>query len=163
MKLKKIILRSILLFLGIFVIKTVFAGLLIIGSWSLSISSADLIAGAGSDINNHFVSISNQVMIDITDVYTIENNWRIDVHKTDVIWDTNIQLFIARTGEGSGEKKSKILGGLTYQNITDVEQLFFAGTGQRIGVPIQLKLEGLTIRLPLGSYATTVVYTITEF
>jgi len=163
MKLTKIIIASIILFLGVFVIKTVIAGILIIGSWSLSISSADLIAGAGSDINNSFVSISNQVMIDITDVNSIENNWRIDIHKTDVIWDTNIQLFIARTGEGSGQKNSTILGGLTYQNITDREQLFFAGRGQRSGVPIQLKFEGLTIGLPNGSFSTTVVYTITEF
>ncbi len=163
MKLAKIIIGSIILFLGIFVIKTVIAGILIIGSWSLSISSADLITGAGSDINNSFVSISNQVMIDITDINTFENNWRIDVHKTDVIWDTNIQLFIARTGEGNGNEKSTISGGLSYQNITDIEQLFFAGRGQRIGVPIQLKFEGITIRLPIGSYSTTIVYTITEF
>ena len=49
---KNIIIRSFLVFSGIFLIKTVIAGVLIIGSWSLTIDSTDLISGAGSDITS---------------------------------------------------------------------------------------------------------------
>ena len=160
---KKIVLKSILLFLGIFFIKTVVAGILIIGSWGFSINSADLISGAGSDINNSFVSGVNQMMIDVTDIHPFRVNWRIDVRKADVFWDSDFQLFIARTGDGTGHKRATISGGLSYQNITDIAQTFISGTGKRTAVPIQLKLEGVTVQLPIGSYSTTIVYTITEF
>ncbi len=160
---KKIVLKSFFLFLGMFVIKTVVAGILIIGNWGFSINSADLISGAGSDINNIFESSVNQVTIDITNIHPFRVNWRIDVRKADMVWNSNFQLFITRTGDGTGHRRATISSGLTYQNITDIDQLFFSGLGKRSGVPIQLKLEGVTVQIPVGSYSTTIVYTITEF
>ncbi len=160
---KKIVLKSFFLFLGMFVIKTVVAGILIIGNWGFSINSADLISGAGSPINPSFESSVNQVTIDVTDLHPFRGNWRIDVRKADMIWNSNFQLFIARTGDGSAHRMATISGGLTYQNITDIDQSFFNGVGKRSDIPIQLKLEGITIQIPIGAYSTTIIYTITEF
>ena len=160
---KKIVVKSILLFSGFFIINSVMAGIIITGSWSLSIGSTDLISGAGSDISNPFVSLANQVSIEVTDARPFRDDWRIDIHKSDAIWPAGFRLFVMRTGDGTGHNKATISGGLSYLEISDTDQLFFLGAGNRSGIPIQLKLEGVSVQIPPGLYSTTVIYTVTEY
>ncbi len=143
-------------------IEMVVAGVLIIGSWNLTIDSTDLISGAGSDIISPIESLTNQVIIDITDGHPFRDNWRLDVQKIDLIWDANFKIFLARTGDGTAHNRSAISGGLSYQEITDINQSFLSGNGKRSGIPIQVKLEGLSIQTPPALYSTTIVYTFIE-
>lgn len=158
---KKIILKSFLLFLGIFVIETVIAQVAIIvtGSWSLSIDSTDLVSGAGSDINSPFQSLTNQVDLELAGGHPFRDNWRVDVHRSDSNWDTNFQIFVTRTGDGTGHNRSAISGGLSYQEITVTSQLFFSGNGDRSGIPLQLQLDGVSVQTPPDLYSTTIIYT----
>lgn len=125
------------------------------GSWSETIDSSDLAAGAGSDLISIYESASNAVVIDISNT---AGNWAVDIKKLDTTWHNNLHLYIKRTADGSGT--GTISGGSTYQEVTDTNLGFFSGSNDRSNINIQLKLTGVTITVPPKIYNTTVYYTV---
>jgi len=128
------------------------------GNWSLIIGLSDLQGGAGSDFNPTYESAVDQIIIDIQGKKT--TNWRVDVSKDDITWDSRMLLYVRRTSDGTGP--GSISGGLTYQQITEVDQEFFRGGKNRQNIHVQLKLDGITVGIPTGTYTTTVYYTVIE-
>jgi len=128
------------------------------GNWSPSIGEADLQSGAGSDLISTYESNSDQVSITIGGASG--KSWRVDVKRTNVVWNDDLTLSIQRTGAGSGS--GSILGGTTYQLIETSDSEFFSGTEDRSGIPAQLKLGGVSLQVPPNTYSTTVTYTLVE-
>ena len=48
------------------------------------------------------------------------------------------------------------------QKFTPTDSALFSGAGDRLDIPLQYRLDGISIDLPPGSYATTVVYTVVD-
>jgi hypothetical protein len=130
-----------------------------VGSWSLSIDSADLVAGAGSDLKSDYESVADAVSISISATAGASDSWRVDVKKVDTDWQGNLILYIKRTSDGTG---GSVSGGTAYQEVTDVDTSFFSGSDDVSGVKAQLKLSGVSIQVPIDTYATTVYYTIVD-
>jgi hypothetical protein len=137
------------------------------GSWSLTIDQTNLQAGAGSDLVSSYESATNQVMIDINKVvygnfwdWLIAYNWRVDVRRSDALWDSRLNLDVRRTGNGTG--MGTISGGTAYQAVSSMDQTFFSGSRRRYDIPVQLQLRNVSIDVPPNNYSTTVVYTVTE-
>lgn len=131
------------------------------GSWSLTIDVNDLQGTAGSNLNSSYESITNQVEIDVSGIILPTENWRVDVRKSDIAWSGNFQLSIVRTGDGTGiPVLSGISEGTVYQEVTDTAQSFFEGFGNRNAIPIQLKIDNVSVAIPAEIYSTTVIYTI---
>lgn len=89
--------------------------------------------------------------------------WAISVSQTNISnWDSGLKLFVRRTGDGTGG--AIISGGTTYIQLTASNQAFFSGLlglgFSRDNVPVQYKIEGLSVLLPVKTYTTTVLYTI---
>lgn len=126
------------------------------GSWSETIDALDLQAGAGSDLIDTYESASNEISIQIVS----PANWRVDVRKSDITWHSNFQLYVRRTSDGTGG--GSISGGTTYQEVTDTDQSFFTGNKNRNSVDVQLRLTGVSIQIPPGTYTTTVYYTVVD-
>ncbi len=125
------------------------------GSWSETIDASDLQAGAGSDLVSTYESAADAVSISISDP---SGNWTIDVKKIDTNWHSNLHLNVKRTSDGTGP--GSISGGDAYQEITDIDQNFFSGNGDRSNVNVQLKLTGISIQVAPDTYSTTVYYTV---
>ncbi len=137
------------------------------GSWSLTITSADLTAGAGSDFTSSYESNTDQISVDIDKVVSgnfwdwfLSYNWRVDVNKQDVNWHSDMELYVRRTSGGFGF--GSISGGTSYQQITSSDRTFFSGNGRRYWIPLQLQLQGMSVEVPPGNYSTVVYYTVTE-
>ena len=133
------------------------------GSWTLSVSAADLIAGAGSDFSTPLISADNQVLITISG--TAGNSpWDVTVYKIDSPgWPAGLTLRVIRTGDGTGT--GSINGGtdpgVVVPDGAAGAAAFFDGRRARSNVPVRLRLEGLSVDLgPPAIYTTTVYYTV---
>jgi hypothetical protein len=127
----------------------------IYGNWSETIDSSDL---TGIVLPSTYTSSSNAVTIDI-DANVFEK-WLVYVSRSDTMWDPSLQLFLRRTSDGVG--KGSISGGTIFQEITAFNQAFFSGQKALNSIAVQFQLTGITLRTPTDSYATTIIYTITD-
>lgn len=132
----------------------------VIGGWSRTITAADLQAGAGSDLISTYESAADQASATIFNTAGNTDAWRVDVRRSDTNWHPNFVLSVRRTGDGTGG--GVVSGGTVYQAITTTDAEFFSGTGDRSNIPIQFKLEGMSIQVPPSNYSTTVVYTVVD-
>lgn len=137
------------------------------GSWSVTIDETDLVAGAGSDLNSTYTSETNQITVNIDKIvygnfwdWLVNYNWRVDVRRSDINWDSNFRLYVRRTGNGFGF--GSISGGTSFQEVTLVDQTFFSGSRRRYYIYLQLQLENVSINISPDTYSTTVIYTVTE-
>jgi hypothetical protein len=127
------------------------------GNWSETIDASDLTAGAGSNLIDTCQSAADAVSIDIA---ATSGNWGLDVKKITSNWHNNLHLHIRRASDGTGS--GTISGGDSYQEVTDIDQSFFSGNGDRSNVNIQLKLTGVSIQVPPDVYTATVYYTVSD-
>ncbi len=131
----------------------------ITGTWSELIDDLDLQNGPGSDLNNTYESSPSTISVNITGAG--QKNWRVDIRKDNSGWPGSFMLYVRRTSDGTGN--GNISGGTVYQEVTDVDNEFFSGYGNRGSIYIQLKLDGVSAQVPFGTYLTTVYYTVTDF
>jgi len=160
-RLKRKFVILILLFGFIFLANKAVGAISVIltGSWSLTITSSDLISGAGSDLKSDYESAADAVSISISGTTGASDNWRVDVEKIDTNWPNSLNLYIKRTSDGTG---GSVSGGTSYQQITDVNQTFFSGSGDVSWINVQLKLNGVSIQISPDNYTTTVYYTVVD-
>ena len=151
----------LLILLSAFSVKS--QSLHIIGSWSISVPSIS-ISEAGNDYNTTLTSSLNQTSLDIS-VPVTNISWRVDVHKQDSFWNTSLILWVHKTGDGVGALGSSILpvGSTPYQQVSNLEQLFFAGTKNHVNIPVQYEIQGLSVLIPSENYNTNVIYTLIAY
>lgn len=131
--------------------------------------SAFTINDAGSDFSSSiesdatfYVSVSSGNQ---WDKRTNPNRqWKILVQREDLTWDSDIQLEIIRTGNGTWKNgkdmKSKISGGTTYNPVEKASSEFFSGKGAITNIPVQVKLSGFSIVQGANDFETNIVLTI---
>jgi hypothetical protein len=127
------------------------------GQWDLTINSTNLQAGPGSNLVATYQSAANQVIANINP-RSFGKTWLVQVHKTDILWNSNLHLDIRR------QAYSNLVGGLTYFEITNIDQDFFWSDTRKgtNGVQIQFQLRGVSVDIPVNNYSTTVYYTLID-
>jgi len=130
------------------------------GPWSLTIDADDLVAGAGSDLVSTYESNADQAVIVISNTTGNEDNWRVDVKRSDTTWHNDFVLSVRRTGDGTGG--GAITGGSGYQAVGTADSAFFSGAGDRSNIPIQLQLSGVSLQVAPNTYSTTITYTVVD-
>jgi hypothetical protein len=133
----------------------------VLGNWSLTIGPGDLVGGAGTDLNSTYQSNPAQVYVTISNCQNRNDQWHVNVRRTDTVWDSQLQLWVQRTGDGVGSGRS-IAGGTTYQQVGLTDGYFFYGQGDRSSIPVQLELTGVSVSLAPGTYSTTITYTLVD-
>jgi hypothetical protein len=128
------------------------------GSWSLIIDVGSLQGPAGSDLKPSYESATNQILATISNVSY--RYWHVDVRKVDTLWNTNLNLYVKRTGNGTGS--GSISGGTSYILLTSTDQAFFSGYRNRTSIPLQLKIDGVSVQIPPNTYITTIYYTAVD-
>jgi hypothetical protein len=132
------------------------ADISIVGNWSETVNSSDLIAGAGSDLRSPIKSSTSVAVINISN--TNGSSWTVNVKKADLLWPAGTSLAVKRSSDGNGS--GSISGGTTYLGLTGNEQIIFSGAGDRSDIGIQLKLSGLSVDNPPDNYSTSITYRI---
>ncbi|MGR3812151.1 hypothetical protein [Jiulongibacter sp. NS-SX5] len=134
--------------------------------WTYTLSSSD-ISEAGNDYNVNIESAANQTLVDAVTNSFYSATIRVAVEKIDNNWSNQLILSARRTGNGSGGWFSGVSGGLNYIQLSSTPQLLYTCTtgyfsGGYFDVPIQYRVQGLSLLVPAQSYSTTVRYTITN-
>jgi hypothetical protein len=132
----------------------------VIGDWNKSIGSSDLQSGAGSDLISSHESATDQLICDVSNTAGTGDTWRIDVKKSNISWNENVHLYMQRTTDGTGF--GSISGGSSYIELSDTDQAFFEGSGDRNMVALQLKVDGITILLGQMQLSCSITYTIVD-
>jgi len=127
-------------------------------TWSIPSLSAT-ITKAGKNYEHIETSGASHTLLKVNAIV----GWSISAHlSTTSNWDSSLKLYVQRTGNGTGI--AILSGGTTYIQLTSTPQVFFTGllnlTASRDNIPIQYKIEGLSVTLPVKTYTTTVTYTV---
>lgn len=128
-------------------------------TWSIPTLSST-ITSAGKNYEHIETSAASQTLIKVNAVLV----WSVSVQQiVSSNWNSNLIVSVRRTGDGTGG--AIMLGTLNYIPLTATSQAFFSGLlglgFSRDNVPIQYKIEGLSVTLPVKTYTTTIQYTIT--
>ena len=115
------------------------------------IDDTNLTGGAGTGFDDWYESAASAKTVS---VLFPSGNWRVDVSRSDIAWDSDLQVYVRRTG-------GSVTGGSNYQQITTTATTFFSGTGWAF-VPVQYRISGNFIALGVspGLYRTVVTYTL---
>ncbi|SDD48753.1 hypothetical protein SAMN04487996_101139 [Dyadobacter soli] len=127
-------------------------------TWSIP-SLSSTITKAGKNYEHVETSSASQTLFKVNALL----GWTLTAHlSTTSNWDPSLKLYVQRTGNGTGI--AILSGGTTYIQLTSTPQVFFTGLlnllAHRDNIPIQYKIEGLSVMLPVKTYTATVTYTI---
>ena len=130
------------------------------GGWIETIDASDLISGAGSDLIDAYESISDATSIDISNTANKNDNWRVDVRRSDGTWHGDFTIYARRTSDGNGQ--GSVSGGLSYTVITTTDTQFFSGAGNLANIDVQYQLTGMSVSVSPTIYSTSVVFTVVD-
>ena len=130
------------------------------GDWLFTSSAGDLVAGAGTDLPNAYESDMAQAALTVSNTTGDTDNWRIDVRRSDTNWLAGLALFVRRTGDAVGG--GSISGGISYLEVTSSDSAFISGSGDRVGIDVQLKVSGTSISIAPDTYSTLIVYKVVD-
>ncbi len=127
-----------------------------IGSWTESIDSGDLVAGAGSNLVSQYESVSGTTTLDVSN--TAGGAWRVLARRSSGTWHGSFRLSIRRSSDGSGS--GSVQGGTTYMELGTLDTEIFTGGGERNGIALQLKLTGMSTSVPPDTYSSGIIFTV---
>ncbi len=153
-----VLLRSFLLLLPTAFATTCFAaiGISSTGDYSVNITAANLVSGAGSDLQSSQESASGVTTITISGASS--QSWTVKVRRGTGTWNNNVTLFVQRTSSGSGP--GTITGGTSYVSVGTIDTTFFTGSGNKSGISLQFKLVGFSKSIPPGTYSAPVTFSV---
>lgn len=126
------------------------AGLSTSGTWSPQITTSTYRAAP-------IDSAASALLINI-DVAETEA-WTVSVQTQNANLPEGLTLSIKRITNGTGD--GAISGGTDYATVGDTAQIMFSGTGNRQGVGVQLRLNGIAGgRPPPGNYGASILYSL---
>ncbi len=128
----------------------------LVGSWLKSFDIQDLRSGVGSDFRSPVESDVNEKSIEISNATGL--SWAIKVRRADTNMPAQVGVAVRRTTNGIGD--GTIAGGESYLTISEQEQVLFSGSGDRVGVGLQLRLEGISIKEDPGLYSAMLIYRV---
>ena len=125
----------------------------VVGHWAKTVTRADLVAGAGTDIMSPLESPAAIATLNISN--TGGSSWVVRVTWNNIDWAPGASVAVRRSGNEAG-----INGGTSYQSLDGSPQDFFCGTGDYSGIQIQFKVDGVTIQTAPQPYSLLVTYAV---
>ena len=147
-------LLTILVLAG-FVTLTHGADLTSMGDWAQSITAADLVSGAGTDLKPQFESASGVTTLTVSNA---PGPWTVSVKHSGNGGHGDVTVYVKRVSGCTGT--GTIAGGTAYQALTGADVDLFSGTEARNGISLQFKLTGLSRDVPPANYLSTIVFTV---
>jgi len=101
----------------------------------------------GNDLKNEYESPTGGfINMDITG--SAGANWQVTVRRTDGTWIPASFTLSVRRGTGS------------YVVIDTTDKVFTTGSDNISNIPLQCRLQGVSVQIPPATYDTTVTYTV---
>lgn len=131
------------------------ADLTSLGDWTETLTAADLVGGAGTDLPNQLESVAGVTTLTISNA---PGAWTVRVRRGSGHWNNDFALFVKRTSAGSGS--GTISGGESFVEITGTDSEIFSGSEARSGVSLQFKLTGLARNVSAATYSSSLIFTV---
>lgn len=128
------------------------------GAWQVSSSTASFVAG--DDVSENLTSNADQLEISVSGNLN-KTSWAVNVSKSDIVWNNNLEIWVKRTGNGSGS--GQCFGGTVYQKVNNASFKFFDGQRVQNSIPVQLEIRGITVTIPATAYSTNLIFTLYEY
>ena len=125
------------------------------GDWVATINAANLVSGAGSDLQAQFESVSGVTTLTITNA---PGAWSLRVRRSGSQWHGNVTAHVKRTSDGSGS--GSISGGNAYAALAATDTELFSGSGARGNISLQFKLTGLSKTVSPATYLSSIIFTV---
>jgi hypothetical protein len=138
-------------------------GIKVSGKWTEQVGESELTAGAGSDLSPTYTSATGQFTLRISGFGTdiaVQDAWRIDVRKVDSSWDAALNIFVKRTSNGTGT--GLVIGGTSFQEVTNIDQTFFTGSNNRTSLDVQSRITGVSLQISPAAYTSAIVFTVVD-
>ncbi len=138
---------------------------------TITFNSSDyMIKEAGKDFPSTINSASNiQLSISFINFwdkfFDSGKKWKIYVSKSDINWNQNINIEIARVGEGTSfrnGKRERIIGGTQFQPILNTPVYFFRGQNEIFNIPVAFKVHGVSVTGGAQEIESVIMFTIYE-
>lgn len=126
-----------------------------IGDWSETITAANLVSGAGSNLQAQFESVAGVTSLTITNA---PGAWTLRVRRGGSGGHGDVTVFVKRTSSGSGS--GSVSGGTAYVELTGTDTELFTGTDARSGISLQFKLTGLSRSVTPATYLSSIIFTV---
>lgn len=131
------------------------ADLSAMGSWTETVTAANLASGAGSDLTTSLQSISGVTVLNVTNA---PGAWRVKARLNAAQWNGNFTVWVKRTSSGAGS--GTVTGGDSYVALGNTDIEIFNGTQDRTSVSLQLRLTGLNCHIPPDTYNSAIIFTV---
>lgn len=125
--------------------------------WNFTVPSSGVIE-AGEDFEeDEYVSSINEANLDIYH----SDKWKVKVNKVEIYWHEDLKLRIRRTGDGLGP--GIIDGGEGFVEVkTNDLNDFCRGEKDRLFIPLQYRIENVTVLMPATVYSADIIYTLID-
>lgn len=154
--------RSVIVFLLVMATNAVAATLAANGSWTKTISSANLTGGAGTNLVSTHESVNGVISLDVSNTPSTILYYRVYARYTGPTWPAGLTLAVKRTADGiSLLPLSVILGSTDYITLSSTDTEIFSGLLDRSGITLQIRVTGMSVALAPAVYQANIVFTIT--
>lgn len=131
------------------------ADLTSMGDWVESITAANLVSGAGSDLQSQFESVSGVTSLTISNA---PGAWKLQARLGGSGGHGDVTILVKRSSGGSG--LGSISGGTAYMALSGSDAELFSGTEDRGNISLQFKLTGLSRSVSPATYLSSIIFTI---
>jgi hypothetical protein len=132
------------------------AGIAVLGSCEVAVAPEWLLHAAHGRPGLAYTSDPAAVMLEVTGMSSSTAGWRVEVRREGAAWPRDLRLWVRRTGDGLGA--GRLSGALTFTEVTPHGALLCLGQGDRTGIPLQFRLTGLSLNVPVGAHMTGLSY-----
>jgi hypothetical protein len=126
-------------------------------SWTPSVGTNPVSITGNDYINSTLTSSVYQSLLNVNS----NEGYTISINKTDIDWIAGLSLWVGRTGDGTASSAT-ISANVPFIQLTYLDQALFTGNKDRINIPLQFEIRGLSVLLPAKQYTTTIVFTISN-
>jgi hypothetical protein len=154
--------RSAIVFLLVMATNAVAATLAATGSWTKTISAANLTGGAGTNLVSTHESANGVISLDVSNTPSTVLFYKVYARYTGPTWPSGVTLAVKRTADGiSLLPLSVILGSTDYITLGSTDTEIFTGLLDRSGITLQVRVSGLSVAVTPAVYQANIVFTIT--
>lgn len=130
------------------------------GSWSNSLSSANLVAGAGTDLVSTLTSTSNVITVDVTNAPVV-GNYRVYARVSSGV-PAGVTIAVKRTTDGDSLLPlALIAGGSSYITLSTTDTEIFYGALDRYNIALQLRATGVSVGITPATYTPNIILSVT--
>lgn len=127
-------------------------------NWTLSAPSSAITA-AGKNYEHVETTIASHTLLKVNAALV----WSVTIQQSGTSnWDPALKIFVRRSGDGTGG--AILTGNTNYIQLSTSAQSLVGGLlglgFSREDIPIQYKIEGLSVLLPVKTYTTTLLFTV---